>query len=68
MPHRTDERVRAGLIREEDLSLLKEVSMKTARGSFKSDKNCHKSAVNNHIPMQKKIIYMGDFLHLGHSS
>jgi quinone-modifying oxidoreductase subunit QmoC len=30
MPHMTDERVRAGLAREEDLSLLNEVSMKTA--------------------------------------
>jgi len=30
MPHMTDERVRAGLAREEDLSLLHEVSMKTA--------------------------------------
>jgi NAD-dependent dihydropyrimidine dehydrogenase PreA subunit len=30
MPHMTDERVRAGLAREEDLSLLEEVSMKTA--------------------------------------
>ena len=30
MPHMTDERVRAGLSREEDLSLLQEVSMKTA--------------------------------------
>ena len=30
MPQMTDERVRAGLTREEDLSLLHEVSMKTA--------------------------------------
>ena len=30
MPHMTDERVRAGLAREEDLSLLEEVSTKTA--------------------------------------
>ena len=30
MPHMTDERVRAGLTHEEDLSLLHEVSMKTA--------------------------------------
>src|SRR5436190_15442994 len=30
MPHMTDERVRASLAREEDLSLLNEVSMKTA--------------------------------------
>src|SRR5512136_2587662 len=30
MPHMTDERVRAGLTHEEDLSLLDEVSMKTA--------------------------------------
>lgn len=30
MPHMTDEQVRAGLSREEDLSLLNEVSMKTA--------------------------------------
>lgn len=30
MPHMTNERVRAGLAREEDLSLLHEVSMKTA--------------------------------------
>ena len=30
MPHMTDERVRAGLAHEEDLSLLNEVSMKTA--------------------------------------
>ena len=30
MPQMTDERVRAGLAREEDLSLLHEVSIKTA--------------------------------------
>src|SRR5512144_964875 len=30
MPHMTDERVRVGLAREEDLSLLHEVSIKTA--------------------------------------
>ncbi|HQV62869.1 MAG TPA: hypothetical protein PKV19_02630, partial [Anaerolineales bacterium] len=30
MPQMTDERVRAGMTREEDLSLLNEVSMKTA--------------------------------------
>ena len=30
MPHMTDERVRAGIPHEEDLSLLNEVSMKTA--------------------------------------
>jgi len=30
MPHMTDERVRAGITHEEDLSLLHEVSMKTA--------------------------------------
>ena len=30
MPHMTDERVRAGLAREEDLSLLNEVSINMA--------------------------------------
>ena len=30
MPHMTDERVRAGLAREEDLSILHEVNLKTA--------------------------------------
>lgn len=33
---------------------------------FKGDQSCHKSVLNNHASMKKKIIRMGDFLHLGH--